>query len=104
MDNAPFHPYTDDPTMGSYQVFPSHAHQILSDCIPIVGPSCARRACLLLTYTSAATSILAFCLARRTADITFSRQCWASLTWTKICVIAVFLDSYVVASSFCFRR
>ncbi|KLO14797.1 hypothetical protein SCHPADRAFT_939215 [Schizopora paradoxa] len=74
-----FSPYTDDPSEGSFVVFPSHAHQILSSFIQILG-----------------ASLLAYCFARRTdSENLGSRSGWANLTWAKLCVILLFLDSWI---------
>ncbi|KAI5117367.1 hypothetical protein M0805_002480 [Coniferiporia weirii] len=70
--------YTDDPGAGPYAVFPNHAYQILSNCIHILG-----------------ASILAFCFARRTQSDSFlSRLWWSNLSWARLLVILIFLDSW----------
>ncbi|KAH8108734.1 hypothetical protein DFH11DRAFT_1070892 [Phellopilus nigrolimitatus] len=75
--------YTDDPGKGPFVIFPTHAHQILSNCIHIVG-----------------ASILSYCLARRTENERFTTwQWWTGLTWARLLVILLFLDSWFFLAS-----
>ncbi len=77
-----FSPYTDNPSEGSFVVFPSHAHQILSSFIQILG---ARRVhfglsnhILMFVLTLPGASLLAYCFARRTdSENLSSRSGWA---------------------------
>lgn len=70
--------YSDNPEEGPFVIFPTHAHQILSNVIHILG-----------------CSILACCFARRTENDQFlSRSWWTNLTWARLLVILVFLDSW----------
>ncbi|TDL23147.1 hypothetical protein BD410DRAFT_169998 [Rickenella mellea] len=75
---ATLHPYTHDPGAGPYVIFPTHAHQILSNCIHIIG-----------------TSVISYCFARRTeTEFLWTKQGWQNISWTKLLVILLFLDSW----------
>ena len=46
-------------------------------------------------------SVLAYCFARRTEfDMLTTKVGWVNMTWTKLCVMLVFIDSYVSQQSF----
>ncbi|KAL5524547.1 hypothetical protein ACEPAF_9687 [Sanghuangporus sanghuang] len=69
--------YTNQAGEGPYVIFPTHAHQILSNCTHIFG-----------------VSILAFCFARRTENDRFTSWLWwSNLTWARLLIILIFLDS-----------
>ncbi|KAF8603698.1 hypothetical protein BDV93DRAFT_493259 [Ceratobasidium sp. AG-I] len=70
--------YTDHPTQLSGIVFPNQSMQALSSVIHLLG-----------------TSLLAFCFSRRTTGPLLSWETWASMTWPRLCVLLVFLDSWL---------
>ncbi|KAJ1305484.1 hypothetical protein OPQ81_000491 [Rhizoctonia solani] len=72
-------PYTDHPTQLAGIVFPNQSMQALSSVIHLFG-----------------CTILAFCFARRTTgESLFSWQTWCSMSWPRLCVLLVFLDSWL---------
>ncbi|CAE6528744.1 unnamed protein product [Rhizoctonia solani] len=72
-------PYTDHPTQLAGMVFPNQSMQALSSVIHLFG-----------------CSVIAFCFARRTTgDAFFSWQTWLSMSWPRLCVLLVFLDSWL---------
>ncbi|CAE6489000.1 unnamed protein product [Rhizoctonia solani] len=72
-------PYTDHPTRLGGIVFPNQSMQALSSVIHLFG-----------------CSVLAFCFARRTTgESFFSWQTWSSMSWPRLCVLLVFLDSWL---------
>ncbi|KAL5520088.1 hypothetical protein ACEPAG_1748 [Sanghuangporus baumii] len=71
--------YTNQAGEGPYVIFPTHAHQILSNCTHIFG-----------------VSVLAFCFARRTENDRFTSWLWwSNLTWARLLIILIFLDSWI---------
>ncbi|KAL5482693.1 hypothetical protein ACEPAI_9287 [Sanghuangporus weigelae] len=71
--------YTNQTGEGPYVIFPTHAHQILSNCTHIFG-----------------VSVLAFCFARRTDNDRFTSWLWwSNLTWARLLIILIFLDSWI---------
>ncbi|KAL5501568.1 hypothetical protein ACEPAH_8828 [Sanghuangporus vaninii] len=71
--------YTNQAGEGPYVIFPTHAHQILSNCTHIFG-----------------VSVLAFCFARRTENDRFNSWLWwSNLTWARLLIILIFLDSWI---------
>ncbi|CAE6440531.1 unnamed protein product [Rhizoctonia solani] len=72
-------PYTDHPAQLAGIVFPNQSMQALSSVIHLFG-----------------CSILAFCFARRTTgEPFFSWHTWMSMSWPRLCVLLVFLDSWL---------
>ncbi|KAL5633831.1 hypothetical protein ACGC1H_005871 [Rhizoctonia solani] len=72
-------PYTDHPAQQAGIVFPNQSMQTLSSVVHLLG-----------------CSVIAFCFARRTtADPFFSWQTWWSMSWPRLCVLLVFLDSWL---------
>ncbi|KAF8698360.1 hypothetical protein RHS03_07587, partial [Rhizoctonia solani] len=72
-------PYTDHPAQLAGIVFPNQSMQALSSVIHLFG-----------------CSILAFCFARRTTgEPFFSWHTWLSMSWPRLCVLLVFLDSWL---------
>ncbi|KDN37517.1 hypothetical protein RSAG8_10116, partial [Rhizoctonia solani AG-8 WAC10335] len=72
-------PYTDHPTQLAGMVFPNQSMQALSSVVHLFG-----------------CSVIAFCFARRTTgDAFFSWQTWLSMSWPRLCVLLVFLDSWL---------
>ncbi|KAH7323290.1 hypothetical protein B0J17DRAFT_620975 [Rhizoctonia solani] len=72
-------PYTDHPAQLGGIVFPNPSMQALSSVIHLFG-----------------CTILAFCFARRTTgESLFSWQTWSSMSWPRLCVLLVFLDSWL---------
>ncbi|KAF8751110.1 hypothetical protein RHS01_08671 [Rhizoctonia solani] len=75
-------PYTDHPAQLAGIVFPNQSMQALSSVIHLFG-----------------CSILAFCFARRTTgEPFFSWHTWMSMSWPRLCVLLVFLDSQLAIS------
>lgn len=71
-------PYTDQPSQLPGIVFPNQGMQALSSVIHLFG-----------------TSVLAFCLARRTNGSLLSWQTWVDMSWPRLCVLLVFVDSWL---------
>ncbi|EJC98067.1 uncharacterized protein FOMMEDRAFT_171430 [Fomitiporia mediterranea MF3/22] len=70
--------YTDQSGTGPYIIFPTHGHQILSNCIHMFG-----------------VSILAYCFARRTENDRFTSWLWwSNLSWARLLIILIFFDSW----------
>jgi len=57
--------------------FTVHSHQVLSNCVHLLG-----------------VSILSFCLAHRVPSLS-SWSAWINLTWGRLCVLLVFFDSWL---------
>ncbi|CAE6430903.1 unnamed protein product [Rhizoctonia solani] len=71
--------YTDHPAQQAGIVFPNQSMQALSSVVHLFG-----------------CSVIAFCFARRTTvDPFFAWQTWASMSWPRLCVLLVFLDSWL---------
>ncbi|CAE7130809.1 unnamed protein product [Rhizoctonia solani] len=71
--------YTDHPDQLAGIVFPNQSMQALSSIVHLLG-----------------CTVLAFCFARRTTgEAFFSWQTWWNMSWPRLCVLMVFLDSWL---------
>ncbi|KAF8126872.1 hypothetical protein K438DRAFT_1646896 [Mycena galopus ATCC 62051] len=74
-----FSPLTHSPTTMEEDTFPNHGLQVLSACVHFIG-----------------VTILTHFLSRRlSAENLTSRKAWANITWPRLCILLVFIDSYL---------
>ncbi|KAG8986586.1 hypothetical protein FRB90_003903 [Tulasnella sp. 427] len=72
-------PYTDNPLLPPGTIFPSHSWQLLSSAVTLLG-----------------LSVLSYCFARRTdVGSVWDPVSWRNLTWPKVCVILIFVHSWL---------
>src|SRR6266446_2368605 len=79
--------------------FTVHSHQVLSNCVHLLGKSRFGASPWdlmkwLIISGSQGVSILSFCLARSVPSLS-SRSAWTNLTWGRLCVLLVLFDSCV---------
>ncbi|KAG8896058.1 hypothetical protein FRC01_012033, partial [Tulasnella sp. 417] len=72
-------PYTDNPLLPPGMIFPSHSWQLMSSAVTLIG-----------------LSVLSYCFARRTElGSLWNPTDWKNLTWPKVCVILIFVHSWL---------
>ncbi|KAG9041752.1 hypothetical protein FS837_011809 [Tulasnella sp. UAMH 9824] len=72
-------PYTDNPLLPPGMIFPSHSWQLVSSAVTLLG-----------------LSVLSYCFARRTElGSIWNPTDWRNLTWPKVCVVLIFVHSWL---------
>ncbi|KIO34176.1 hypothetical protein M407DRAFT_17083 [Tulasnella calospora MUT 4182] len=72
-------PYTDNPLLPPGMIFPSHAWQLVSSAVTLIG-----------------LSVLSYCFARRTdLGALWNPTDWRNLNWPKVCVVLIFVHSWL---------